>query len=62
MKEFNISTINVPEYSILTLTDKENDEILRFENNGDIYVHGSVIENDKQVVEGFREFLNKQNP
>lgn len=29
-------------------------------NTGDIYVHGNLIENDKQVVEGLRDFLSNQ--
>lgn len=56
----NIKTLSTPEYSMLTLSDKNNNEILKFENNGDIYVRGNLIENDKQVVDGFREFLNAQ--
>lgn len=33
------------------------EELLRFERNGDIYVKGKLIENDKQVVEAFREYF-----
>lgn len=32
-------------------------EIMRFSPKGDIYVHGKLVENDKEVVEGLREFL-----
>lgn len=32
-------------------------EILRLEPNGDIYVNGTLAENDKQVVDGMRKFL-----
>lgn len=32
-------------------------EILRLEPNGDIYVHGKLIENDKEVVEGMRYLI-----
>jgi len=42
---------------IMTIYNAENEEILRFENNGDIYLHNKLIENDLQVVEGFKEFL-----
>jgi len=52
--------INVPKYSILSLNDGKGNEVLRFETNGDIYLHDKLIENDKQVVDGFREFLCKQ--
>lgn len=44
--------------SILTIMGDE--EILRFEKNGDIYVKGKLIVNDMEVVEGFREFLKAQ--
>lgn len=46
--------------NILTLNSASK-EILRFEQNGDIYLHNKLIENDKQVVDGFREFLKSQN-
>ena len=32
-------------------------EILRLEPNGDIFVKGKLVENDKEVVDGLREFL-----
>lgn len=32
-------------------------EVVKFCANGDIYVHGRLVENDGQVVEGIREFL-----
>lgn len=35
-------------------------EILRFEQNGDIFVHGELITNNQQVVEGFTDFLRGQ--
>lgn len=31
--------------------------VITFLNNGDILVHGKFVENDKEVVEAFREFL-----
>ena len=33
-------------------------ELLKFEDNGDIFIKGKLIENDKQVVEAFREYFN----
>ena len=33
-------------------------ELLKFERNGDIYVKGKLIENDKEVVNAFREYFN----
>lgn len=38
----------------------DSESIIRFEKNGDIFIHGDLIENDKQVVEGFRNFLKQQ--
>ena len=35
-------------------------EIIRLENNGDIFVKGKLVENDKEVVDGLREFLKVQ--
>jgi len=32
-------------------------EIVSLKSNGDIYVKGRLIENDKEVVDGMREFL-----
>jgi len=35
----------------------DGEEILRLCDNGDIFVHGNLAENDKAVVDGLREFL-----
>jgi hypothetical protein len=45
--------------SIPTIHFRGNDdiEILRLEPNGDIFVNGKLIENDKQVTDGLRHFL-----
>lgn len=32
-------------------------EIIRLAPNGDIYIKGKLIENDRDVVEGLRHFL-----
>ncbi|HEF1898107.1 hypothetical protein ACTFSP_19410 [Bacillus cereus group sp. MYBK108-2] len=32
-------------------------EIVTLKSNGDIYVKGKLVENDKEVVDGMREFL-----
>ena len=34
-------------------------EILRLEPNGDIYVKGNLVENDKEVVNGMRYLIEK---
>lgn len=35
--------------------------ILKIDNDGDIYVKGKLIENDKEVVEAFREYFKIGN-
>ncbi len=51
-----MSPISEPEQKlILMLSGKE---MMRFEGNGDIYVKGELVENDKEVVSRMREFLN----
>ena len=35
-------------------------EILKLCENGDIYVKGKLVENDKEVVDAMREFLSAQ--
>ncbi|MFD1179229.1 hypothetical protein ACFQ3W_23450 [Paenibacillus puldeungensis] len=45
---------------ILTICSKGGKEILRFDPSGDIFVHGKLVENDKEVVQGFRKFLVDQ--
>jgi hypothetical protein len=39
----------------------EQEEILRLEADGDIFVHGQPVENDKEVVEALRLFLEGAN-
>lgn len=36
------------------------DETLVLEENGDIFVHGKLVENDKEVVQALREFILNQ--
>jgi len=36
------------------------DETLVLEENGDIFVHGNLVENDKEVVQALREFILNQ--
>ena len=47
-----------------TITFQKNGEstpIIELKSNGDIYVKGNLIENDKEVVDAMREFLSKAN-
>lgn len=36
-------------------------EMLKLCGNGDIYVRGRLVENDKEVVDAMRQFLKLQN-
>lgn len=38
----------------------ENNEIIKLCDNGDIFVKGKLIENEKEVVDAMREFLKTQ--
>lgn len=54
------NAINNHDRCIVISCSKEGEpNTLEFRENGDIYVHGKLIENDKQIIEGFREFLLK---
>jgi hypothetical protein len=39
----------------------ERKEMLKLCPNGDIFVHGRLADNDKEVVDALREFLTKQD-
>ena len=40
------------------ITFNNPQEIIRLNANGDIYVKGKLIENDKELVDAMREFLS----
>ena len=42
---------------IVFYVDSGKTEALKLSGNGDIYVHGRLVENDKEVVQGLRDFL-----
>lgn len=46
-----------PEPTPFVFYSDSQKEILKFDPNGDIFVKGKLIENDKEVVEALREFL-----
>ena len=53
-KEFESNTIQF-------FTNGNNEiEIIKLCDNGDIFVKGKLIENDKEVVDAMREFLKTQ--
>lgn len=39
--------------------DRNNNSILELRENGDIFVHGHLAENDREVTDALREFINK---
>ncbi|PEA87483.1 hypothetical protein [Bacillus thuringiensis] len=41
----------------IRFTVGEND-VLTLKHNGDIFVKGNLIENDREVIEGLREFIS----
>lgn len=43
------------------LTASENEEIIRIELNGDIYVRGKLSTDDKEIVKALREAVRNQN-
>jgi hypothetical protein len=46
--------------SIIFNIDGLDTPILELRENGDIYVKGKLIENDVEVVEALREFIQEQ--
>ena len=52
--------LNLKSPSLLLMVDEKGNEILKFETNGDVFYKGKLIENDKQITDGFREFLKLQ--
>lgn len=46
---------------IFSNSDENKPPILELRKNGDILVHGKTIDNDKQIVDGLREFLEIYN-
>lgn len=53
VKEENL----LEENTIVFSSAESRNEILKLCENGDIFVNGRLAENDKEVVEGLREFL-----
>ncbi|GEM_PF-3449446 len=52
-----ISDDELTEDTDIAFFSADGEEILRLCDNGDIFVHGNLAENDKAVVDGMREFL-----
>ena len=56
MNNIKLNNITLTPEKVLVFRN-EQIEILRFSDNGDIFVKGKLVENDKEIVEGLREFL-----
>ena len=54
-----INDDEITEDTDIVFFSNDAEEILRLCDNGDIFVHGRLAENDKDVVNGLREFLKK---
>lgn len=57
-----LNSINPEPHSIVFFTNNNRSEtpILELKGNGDIFVKGKLVENDKEVVNAMREFLGYQ--
>jgi hypothetical protein len=57
--DMSISELAIPKQDIIFWI--KNKQIIKLDENGDIYVKGKLIQNDIEVVEGFKEFLQNNN-
>lgn len=59
-----ILELKTPKYlqkdTVFLSIDKNQNEILKLCPNGDIFVKGRLAENDKEVVDALKEWLNSQ--
>lgn len=55
-----IPIIPLEQNIIFYMQDNGAKEILKLCENGDIFVKGRLVENDKEVVDALREFLRGQ--
>lgn len=55
-----IKSEDLPKNTIFFSVDKNQNEILKLCPNGDIFVKGRLAENDKEVVDALKEWLNSQ--
>jgi hypothetical protein len=54
------SPLLISEQNVVFLKNNGTKELLKLCQNGDIFVNGKLVENDKEVVDGLREFLKGQ--
>ena len=56
-----LGTNDVPlQSNTITFTASNTEPLLELKGDGDIFVKGKLIENDKEVVDALREFLKTQ--
>ena len=58
--EYKLNTTPAPANTIFFSVDENQTELLKLCQNGDIFVKGRLVENDKEVVDALREFLISQ--
>jgi hypothetical protein len=54
------SPLLISEQNVVFLKNNGTKELLKLCENGEIFVNGKLVENDKEVVDGLREFLKGQ--
>jgi hypothetical protein len=57
MEDLKLKSELEPNTIRFDLGKSENEPIILLKDNGDIYVRGKLVENDKEVVDAMREFL-----
>ncbi len=55
----SLTNSDIKNNNIYFCVNPSDGPIMEFKENGDIYVKGKLIENDKEVVDAMREFLQK---
>ena len=56
----NLMTNPLLEQNVIFFKNNGTKELLKFCENGDIFVNGKLVETDKEVVDALREFLKGQ--
>ena len=59
MEDLKLKSELEPNTITFDLGKNENEPIILLKDNGDIFVKGKLIENDKEVVDAMREFLKQ---
>lgn len=49
-----------PEETFIVFNSPAGEEILKLVGNGDIIYKGKLVENDKKITDGLKEFLSTQ--